>query len=121
LYFLKRINNNKNNLLLLNKALYELKQLARIWYFTLYNVLIQIGFEMLKIENYIFINKLLNIILCVYINNITIINFNNTIINESINKIKKHFNIKNLSLIKNYLSIFISFRILSNKALHSFL
>ena len=42
---------------MLNKALYGLKQSARIWYIILYNVLIEMGFIILKIENCIFIKQ----------------------------------------------------------------
>ena len=66
LYPPKGINNKDNKILMFNKALYGLKQSARIWYIILYNVLIEMGFIMLKTENCIFINKELNIILYMY-------------------------------------------------------
>jgi hypothetical protein len=64
---------------------------------------------MLKSKNCLFINKSLNIMLCVYLNNITVINLNDNIIKSFIINIKKHFNIKDLGLIKDYLRIEINY------------
>lgn len=110
LKFPEGVINDNNQVLLLNKALYGLKQSARIWYFTLYNVLVQeLGFIMLKTENCIFINKTLNIILCVYVDDIAIIGPNDNIIKSFINNIEKYFEIKNLGLLKDYLGINIDY------------
>ena len=95
---------------MLNKALYSLKQSARIWYITLYNVLIEMGFIMLKTENCIFINKESNIILYIYVDDLAVIGPNENIINTFINNIKKYFKVKNLGLIKDYLGIDIKYQ-----------
>jgi hypothetical protein len=98
--------NNPNYIIKLNKALYELKQSARIWYFTLTSVLIKLA---LSLENCIFINKRLNIILCVYVDDIAIIAPNKNKIDLFIKDLEKYFNIKNLSAIKDYLGIDINY------------
>ena len=99
-------NLNPNDYLLkLNKALYGLKQSARIWYFTLYNILIKLSFTALKSESCIFINKELNLIICVYVDDLAIIGPDKDIINNFINSLSKYFNLKNLGPIKDYLGI----------------
>ena len=67
------------------------------------------GFIILKTKNCIFINKELNIILYIYINDLAIIGPNKNIINTFINNIKKYFKVKNLGLIKDYLEINIKY------------
>ena len=67
-------------------------------------------FIMLKTKNCIFINKESNIILYIYINGLVIIGPNKNIINIFINNIKKHFKIKNLGFIKDYLEIDIKYQ-----------
>ena len=68
------------------------------------------GFIILKIENCIFINKESNIILYIYIDDLAVIGPNENIINTFINNIKKHFKVKNLGLIKDYLGIDIKYQ-----------
>jgi hypothetical protein len=95
----------------LNKALYSLKQSARIWYDTLKEVLInKLNFESLLAERNIFINRFTSIILCVYVDDIAIIGPSQQAINSIINSIKSYFNIKELGLIKDYLGIEINYR-----------
>ena len=95
----------------LNKALYGLKQLARIWYNTLKEVLInKLKFESLLAEGSIFINRSTGIILCVYVDDIAIIDPNQEAINSFINSIKSYFKIKELRLIKDYFSVKIDYR-----------
>jgi hypothetical protein len=95
----------------LNKALYGLKQLAKIWYDTLKEVLInKLKFESLLAEGSIFINRFTGIILCVYVDDIAIIDPNQEAINSFINSIKSYFKIKELGLIEDYLSVEIDYR-----------
>jgi hypothetical protein len=90
----------------LNKALYSLKQSAKIWYYTLKNVLLnKLGFTVLQSKSCIYINKELNIVICLYVNDLAIIAPNLNIINTFISQIKKYFKIKDLRLIKDYLGI----------------
>jgi hypothetical protein len=99
-------------LLKLNKALYSLKQLARIWYNTLANILVnKLGFRALRQEPCIFINKAKDLIICVYVDDLTIISPNINLINSFIAKIKEYFNIKELGLIKDYLGIDIDYNL----------
>ena len=94
-----------NHILRLNKALYGLKQSARIWYNTLKEVLIKLNFEVLSTENCIFINRDLNIIITIYVDDLAIIGPNLDSINNCIKDIHKHFNIKLLGPIKDYLGV----------------
>jgi len=101
---------DRDILLRLNKALYGLKQSARIWYNTLANILInKLGFTPLKSEPCIFINKSLNIIICLYVDDLAIVCPNIAIINTFINNIKEYFDIKVLGPIKDYLGIEIDY------------
>ena len=96
----------KGKLLKLNKALYGLKQSARIWYYTLIEVLTtKLGFRTLKAESCILINNTLKIIICVYVDDLAIVRPNKEDIDLFIKSIKKYFNIKELGLIKDYLGI----------------
>ena len=95
-----------DHVLKLNKALYGLKQSARIWYYTLKEKLVsELGFSVLQSEYCIYINKKLNIIICLYVDDLAIIAPDINIINTFISQIKKYFNIKNLGLITDYLGI----------------
>ncbi len=99
-------------MLKLNKALYSLKQLARIWYNTLANILVnKLGFRALRQEPYIFINKAKDLIICVYVDDLAIISPNINLINSFIAKIKEYFNIKELGLIKDYLGIDVDYNL----------
>jgi hypothetical protein len=102
----------KEPLLKLNKALYSLKQSARIWYNTLANILVnKLGFRALKQEPCIFINKAKDLIICVYVDDLAIISPDINLINSFITKIKEYFNIKELGLIKDYLGIDVDYNL----------
>jgi hypothetical protein len=106
IYLIPPENPDYNNiLLLLNKVLYRLKQSVRIWYFTLKEILIKLGFKSLITKEYIFINKDKNIILYIYIDNIAIISPDENNIKEFINNIKSYLDLKDLGPIKDYLGI----------------
>ena len=97
--------NNPDYVLRLNKALYSLKQSARIWYYTIKDKLLKIGFIVLNSDNCIFINKNIGVIICLYIDNLAIIAPNSSTINRFISSIKEYFTIKDLGPIKDYLGI----------------
>ena len=101
----KGFNIYNNYILRLNKALYGLKQSARIWYTILKEVLIKLNFEVLNTENCIFINRDLNIIITIYVDDLAIIGPNLDSINNFIKDIQKYFNIKLLGPIKDYLGV----------------
>jgi hypothetical protein len=94
----------------LNKALYSLKQSARIWYYTLKDVLInKLGFITLISKNGIFINKELKIIISLYVDDLAIIGPKLETIKSFIKELKKYFKLKDLGLIKDYLGVEIDY------------
>ena len=97
-------------MLKLNKALYGLKQSARIWFYTLKDVLInKLGFINLISETSIFINKELNIIISLYVDDLAIIGPNINDIKSFIIELKKYFKLKDLGPIKDYLGVEINY------------
>ncbi|CAL3971484.1 unnamed protein product [Diplocarpon coronariae] len=76
-----------NKLLKLNKALYGLKQSARLWFITL---------------------KELNIIICVYIDDLALIGPNINLIKSFIKGLEEYFKLKDLGPIKDYLEAYIT-------------
>ncbi|CAL3961970.1 unnamed protein product [Diplocarpon coronariae] len=98
-----------NKLLKLNKALYGLKQSARLWFITLKEVLIQkLGFTALLADSCILYNKKLNIIICVYIDDLALIGPNINSIKSFIKGLKEYFKLKDLGPIKDYLEAYIT-------------
>ena len=96
---------NPNSVLKLNKALYRLKQLTRIQFYTLKPKLLKLEFKVLNTKSCLFINNNTKVIICLYIDNLAILAPNKSIFNNFINSISKDFKIKNLGVIKDYLSI----------------
>ena len=101
---------NPKGVLKLNKALYGLKQSARIWYFTLREVLIKLGFKVLNTDSNIFINKELDIIIYLYIDDLAIIGPKLDTIKAFIKNLKQFFKLKELGLIKDYLGIEVEYK-----------
>ncbi|CAL3972652.1 unnamed protein product [Diplocarpon coronariae] len=98
-----------NKLLKLNKALYGLKQSARLWFITLKEVLIQkLGFTALLADSCILYNKKLNIIICVYIDDLALIGLNINLIKSFIKGLEEYFKLKDLGPIKDYLEAYIT-------------
>ena len=101
-----------SKLLLLNKALYRLKQSVKLWFITLKEVLIQkLGFQALITENYILINKEQQLIVSIYVNDLAIIGLSVNNIKSFIKELKKLFKLKDLRLIKDYLGINIDYNL----------
>jgi len=101
---------SKDSIYKLNKALYSLKQSARIWLDTLKEVLIyELKFKSLLSENTIFYNKELNIIICLYVDDLAIIGPNKETITSFIKTLKGYFDLKDLGLIKDYLGVEIDY------------
>ena len=69
------------------------------------------NFYNLKTENSIFINKELNIIISLYIDDLAIIGPNIETIKSFIKELKTHFKLKDLGLIKDYLGVEINYDI----------
>ena len=67
---------NKYDLIcLLLRALYDLKQSSREWYFTLREFLKFKNFKHTEFDHFLFINEFIKFIINVYVNNIQIYNF----------------------------------------------
>ncbi|CAL3962787.1 unnamed protein product [Diplocarpon coronariae] len=99
-----------NKLLKLNKALYGLKKSARLWFITLKEVLIQkLGFTALLADSCILYNKKLNIIICVYVDDLALIGPNINLIKSFIKGLEEYFKLKDLGPIKDYLGINIEY------------
>ncbi|CAL3971709.1 unnamed protein product [Diplocarpon coronariae] len=98
-----------NKLLKLNKALYGLKQSARLWFITLKEVLTQkLGFTALLADSCILYNKKLNIIICVYVDDLALIGPNINSIKSFIKGLEEYFKLKDLGPIKDYLEAYIT-------------
>ena len=88
---------------LLNKALYDLKQLSHLWYKTLFNHLISLRFWHSELNYSIFLKN--SIIITVYINNLLLIDSNKSVIQHIKNKLNSVFNMINLRSVTYYLSM----------------
>ena len=69
---------------MLNKVLYKLKQLTRIWFYTLKLILLKLRFKELNNEVYLFINNNIKVIIYLYINDLIILTLNKVIFNNFI-------------------------------------
>ena len=99
-----------NKLLLLWKALYSLKQSARLQFITLKEVLVnKFGFKLILSENCILVNKELKIIICIYVDDLALISPDMSTIKSLIEELKHFFKLKDLGLIKDYLGIEIDY------------
>ena len=88
---------------LLNKALYDLKQLPHLWYKTLFNHLILLRFWCLKLNHSIFLKN--SIIITVYVDDLLLIDSSKSVIQCIKNKLNLIFNIMNLRSVAYYLSM----------------
>ena len=88
----------------LNKVLYGLKQLPRVWYFTLTAYLKTLGFEPLTADNYIFYNSK-GTYITVFINNLLIVGLSKANIFIIKVKLSECFYIIDLGPCKYYLRI----------------
>jgi hypothetical protein len=85
--------------------------LARIWFYILKPKLIKLGFKVLNSEACLFINNTTRVIICLYIDDLAILAPSEAIFNNFIKDISIDFKIKNLRVIKDYLSININLNI----------
>ena len=100
--------NQSNAILLLNKALYNLKQTPGLWYLLLYEVIIDMKYQVLEIDISIYIHD--DIILVVYIDDILIIDLFIQIYNIIIIDFSCKFEVIN----KNEIKSFLNFNIIRN-------
>jgi len=87
----------------LNKALYSLKQSPQVWYYTLSDFLIEVGFQPLTSNNLVFIKN--NMFITVYIDDLLIFRLNIKDIQQIKNLLSTQFSMSNLSLIAYYLGM----------------
>src|ERR1700761_9458519 len=79
--------------------------------YTLKLKLKNLSFKVLNNEACLFINKIIKVIIYLYVNDLIILAFNEIIFNDFIKFISKDFKIKNLKVIKDYLRIDIDFNL----------
>ncbi|KAL3651407.1 hypothetical protein CASFOL_004409 [Castilleja foliolosa] len=91
----------------LNKALYGLKQASRAWYIKVKSTLNQLGFESSKADNSLFLlNKGgLKVFVLIYVDDILVTGNDESAIQRLIEKLKKHFTLKDLGEIHHFLGI----------------
>ncbi len=92
-----------DNITLLNKILYDLKQSPHLWYKTLFNHLILLRFWCSELNHSIFLKN--SIIITVYIDNLLLINSSKSVIQCVKNKLNLIFNITGLKSVAYYLSM----------------
>ncbi len=92
-----------DNITLLNKILYDLKQSPHLWYKTLFNHLILLRFWCSKLNHSIFLKN--SIIITVYIDNLLLINSSKSVIQCVKNKLNLIFNMTGLKSVAYYLSM----------------
>jgi len=90
--------------LLLLKSLYGLKQASRIWYLTLYDAIINLGFESSNFDPSIFISQRWNLLLAVYVDDILVVG-PQVKCNEFANQLSRQFQITNQGPMSSFLGI----------------
>lgn len=92
---------------LLNKSIYGLKQSARVWNETLHNVLINAKLVQSKTDNclYTYHGPHRNLYILIYVDDILVASESTTAIQRIEKVLKANFNIEDLGLVANYLSI----------------
>ncbi len=92
-----------DKIVLLNKALYDLKQSSHLWYKILFDCLISLRFQCSELNHSIFLKN--SIIITVYIDNLLLINSSKSVIQCIKNKLNSVFNMTDLKSVAYYLSI----------------
>ena len=90
---------------LLNKSLYGLKQAPRIWYLTLCEVIVSLGFMALESDTSIYINASIGVILTVYVDDILVFAKSITTAERIYQQLAKHYAMKNLGFPKTFLGL----------------
>ncbi|RVD84023.1 uncharacterized protein DFL_005791 [Arthrobotrys flagrans] len=97
----------KNPVLKLNKALYGLKQAPRAWNVDIDKYLRSIGFLPTTEDESLYINRELNAIILLYVDDLLIAALNITIINDIKEKLKSKYAMTDLGEAKSFLGIYI--------------
>ena len=87
----------------LNKALYSLKQSPRMWYYTLSDFLIELGFQPLTSDNSVFIKN--DMFIAVYVDDLLIFGPNIKDIQQIKNLLSTRFSMSNLGPVAYYLGM----------------
>lgn len=101
-------NNNTNQVYLLQKSLYGLKQASKMWNEKLHNVLIENNFKQSLCEPCIYTQKIENdyVIISVYVDDCYFFHSKNSLIKKQLlNVLQNQFNIKNLGSLRNCLGM----------------
>lgn len=98
---------SENKVCLLKKAVYGLKQSAKLWYEKAHNVLLELNFVQSKIEPCIFFKNFADslIIIALYVDDFFVFYSNHQEAKTLKIELKKHFHIKDLGPISNILGI----------------
>ncbi len=88
---------------LLNKALYDLKQAPHLWYKTLHNLLMSLGFCWLNFDHSMFIHN--GVIITVYVNNFLLVKKNKSAIQNIKQCLNDTFKMSDLSSVFYYLDM----------------
>ena len=96
---------DNNQVYLLNKALYRLKQAARQWLLYLTNILNQLDFSSISSDTAVFVHKNLPIIIAIYVDNLLVFSKSEKFTKDLYNKLAKKLDIKDLGEANYYLGV----------------
>lgn len=96
---------NDNNVCLLKKSIYGLKQASRVWNIKIHNVLSDSGFIQSKCEPCVYVKRTENeyVMLALYVDDFYV--FHNGCIDKLLALLRQHFEIRHLGELKNCLGI----------------
>ena len=98
--------NHSNAVLLLNKALYSLKQTPHLWYLLLSEVIVGMGFQALETDPSIYIYG--NVIMGIYVNDILICSLTFSLCNSIVSKLTQKIEVVNKREVNSFLGISIT-------------
>ena len=110
----KLINKNFNEVLLLQKGLYDLKQFDRIWNQKLFKFLVFMGFQLTFSDSCVFVNAKKHLIIAFYVNDLLIIDKTKETIKSFKQEIMKTYKMKNMNFVKIILDIQVQIRLNQN-------
>jgi Reverse transcriptase (RNA-dependent DNA polymerase) len=96
--------NFPDHVLLLLKSLYGLKQASRIWYLTLYEAIVNLGFSVSEFDPCIFISTTRNLMIAVYVDDILAIGPQSAF-DEFARQLNEKFRIVNQGPVSSFLGI----------------
>jgi len=99
---------NLNQVCLLNKALYELKQFPRQFYLFLANLIRELNFNLIIADQFVFYNSESNIVITAHIDDLLVFAENKNEINSLTQQLKRKLELSDLGNISYYLEMKIS-------------